>query len=192
MITIRHHLNRFPLTLVLVTTSLGLFLGPAPNEWFYFDIPSISDGQWYRMVLGHFMHADKSHLFWNMLGLIILSTLIEARSRQLLLIAVLIGVLAVSWLLVSPFSRLEIYCGLSGILNTLLVIALWNVWQDTHSRWVIATFIGSLAKIIIEINSQQSLISQVSWPPYPEAHLAGYIAGLISIACFELYSRLTI
>jgi hypothetical protein len=70
---------------------------------------------------------------------------------------------------------------LSGVLNTLLVLALWLEWLSTRSRIVIAVFVACLAKVLIEVALDSSVLTRISWPPFPWSHVAGMSAGLLLI-----------
>jgi rhomboid family GlyGly-CTERM serine protease len=174
--------RRFPiLTLgfLLITAGLHWFL--QDKSLFYFSARDIVAGEIWRVVTGHFMHADMEHLLWNCLGLAVLGTLIEIRSRRLLWAALVAGMVCVSILLLSPFSQLEYYCGLSGVLNALLLVALWQEWRATRSWLIIAIVCGSVAKVVIEVSLETSLLTHISWPPYAWSHVAGLFGGSITI-----------
>lgn len=177
------------ITLSLVIICSGLML--LPTQWqsmFYYDLHAIIDGQYLRLVSGHFMHSDFSHWLWNCLALLVLGTVLESRSKTLLLSVIVVAVAAVNALLLSPLSTINYYCGLSGILNTLLVAALWIAWQQTHSRWVTLTALLCLLKLVIELQSGASLLTRMTWPPYPPAHLAGAIGGFLWVLAYECLS----
>ena len=178
------------LTQTLVISSLLLFYCSVPINHLFFDRSAILNGDLFRLISGHFVHVDTEHLIWNTLGLIILGSLIESRSRNLLVISFVMGILTVTLFLFSPWSNITIYCGLSGVLNTLLVIALWMIWTETKSTWIIVTFALCLLKVLIEMATNQSVISSISWPPSPEAHCAGLIGGIIIVAVFKTVASL--
>lgn len=167
------------LTISLLTLVMAIYAWAPDPSVLYFAPTEIAGGQAWRLLTGHLVHADLNHLFWNALGLLVLGVLIERHSRRLLGIALLAGTLAVNLLLL--VSGLDYYCGLSGVLNTLLVIALWLEWRSTRSWWVAAVAAGCLIKVAIEINTGHSLISQISWPPYAWSHLAGMIGGVVAV-----------
>jgi membrane associated rhomboid family serine protease len=127
------------------------------------------------------VHADLEHLLWNSLGLAVLGAIIEYRSRASFLVALAAGMVSVSALLLSPWSPLVYYCGLSGVLNTLLLVALWQEWRISRSWLLISIGLGSIAKLIIELSQGVSIVTNLSWPPYAWSHLAGLIAGLAVI-----------
>ena len=74
---------------------------------------------------------------------------------------------------------LSIYCGLSGILNSLLIVGLLHLWCDFHHPMVLVTVVGAALKIILEIYIGQALLTQTAWPSVPTAHAAGFLCGLI-------------
>ncbi len=176
--------RRFPtLTFCLLMTAIGLHWLVPDQALLYFSAADIARGEAWRIVTGHFMHADPEHLFWNCLGLAVLGTLIEHRSRTLLWVALGAGIASVSALLLSPLSQLEYYCGLSGALNTLLLVALWLEWQATRSWAIIVIACVCIAKAVIEVSLGESIVTHISWPPYAWSHVAGLVGGLITVWC---------
>jgi rhomboid family GlyGly-CTERM serine protease len=167
----------------LLTTGLLALLGalhllfPGP-ESLAFDASTVGAGETWRLVSGHFAHADIAHLAWNGLGLAVLGCLIERQGRRLLVGALLAGVVAVSALLASPLCTLAQYCGLSGVLNSLLVVALFLEWRRGSIYPVALIAVGSLAKLAWELTHGSALFTEISWPPYPAAHAAGMLGGI--------------
>jgi rhomboid family GlyGly-CTERM serine protease len=174
--------RRLPiLTISLLMALIGLHWLVPDKTVLYFNAADITRGETWRIVTGHFMHADVEHLLWNCLGLAVLGMLIEQRSWRMWWVALGVGVVSVSALLLSPFSQLEYYCGLSGVLNTLLLIALWLEWQATRSWLIMVIAGGSVAKAVIEVSLGASIMTHISWPPYTWSHVAGLIGGLILV-----------
>ena len=175
--------RRFPThTFSLVIALVSLHWLVPDKALLYFSAADIARGQTWRIVSGHLMHADWEHLLWNCLGLAVLGMLIEHRSRTMLWAALGAGIVSVSALLLTPFSQLEYYCGLSGVLNTLLLVALWLEWQVNRSWLLILIAFGSVAKVVIEVSLGASIVTQISWPPYAWSHVAGLIGGLILVS----------
>lgn len=173
---------RFPvITFSILAGMAGLYWLAGDPTLFYFSADRIAAGEVWRLLTGHFAHADRAHLLWNGLGLAVLGLLIEARSGRLLLATLGTGIAAVSILLLSPYSRLDYYCGLSGVLNTLLLVALWLEWRRTRSGLVIAIACGAVAKAVIEVSLGASVVTHISWPPYAWSHVAGLVGGLLLI-----------
>jgi membrane associated rhomboid family serine protease len=96
----------------------------------------------------------------------------------------------VSTLLLSPFSQLDYYCGLSGVLNTLLLAALWYEWRRTRSWLIIVITLGAVIKTLIEVSSGEALLTHIDWPPYAWSHVAGLIGGILLVLIRRKYKRL--
>jgi len=174
--------RRIPiLSFSLVMTLIGLHWLVPDKTLLYFSAADIARGETWRIFTGHFMHADSEHLLWNCLGLAVLGLLIEHHSRIMLWAALGAGIASVSALLLTPFSQLEYYCGLSGVLNTLLLVALWLEWRRTRSWLIIVVTFGSIAKAVIEVSLGASIVTHISWPPYAWSHVAGLIGGLMIV-----------
>lgn len=175
-------LRRIPvITISLLIILIGLHWLVEDKTPLYFSAADIVRGETWRMVSGHFVHADLQHLLWNCLGLAVLGTLLEYRSRALLLATSATGIVFVSALLLTPYAQLDYYCGFSGVLNTLLLVALWFEWRVTRSRLIILIACGSIAKVLIEVSQGVSIVTHISWPPYAWSHVAGLVGGLFFI-----------
>ena len=170
-------MTRAPLfTLLLCSLSVGfMLLPPTLHNVLYFDYFQVSRGNWQGLITGHWVHAGGQHLVWNVSALALLGALIEARSRTLLLVSIAIGTLFVDLLLLSPLGGLQRYCGLSGLLNTLLGVALYLVWRETRSPLLVLTAILCVTKIVLEMQTGQSIFTATAWPPFAQAHLAGIL-----------------
>jgi rhomboid family GlyGly-CTERM serine protease len=169
------------LTISLLLLLIGLHWMVEDKTQLFFSATEIKRGEIWRIVSGHLMHADLKHLLWNCLGLAVLGTVLEYRSRTALLSALGGGILFVSGFLLTPYAQLEYYCGLSGVLNTLLLIALWFEWRLTRSRLIILIGCACLAKVLIEVSQGVSIITHISWPSYAWSHVAGLAGGLFVI-----------
>ena len=176
-------MTRIPVfTLLLCSLSFGLMLlPPTLHNVLYFDYLQLSHGKWQGLITGHWMHADSQHLLWNISALALLGALIEARSRTLLVCSIAVGTLFVDLLLLSPLSDLQRYCGLSGLLNTLLGVALYLTWRETRSPLLLLTAILCVAKIALELHSGQSIFTDIAWPPFAQAHLAGILGAPLAL-----------
>ena len=174
--------RRIPvLTLGITMVLIGLHLLVTDKTQLYFSAAEIYKGQAWRLISGHLMHVDLQHLLWNCLGLVVLGTLLEYRSRRALITSLGAGIIFVYTLLLTPFSQLDYYCGLSGVLNTLLLVALWVEWKLTRSWLITVLAFGSIAKVLFETSQGISIVTHISWPPYAWSHLAGLSGGLFII-----------
>lgn len=67
------------------------------------------------------------------------------------------------------------------MLNTLLLVTLWFEWRLTRSRLIILIGCACVAKVLIEVSQDVSIITHISWPPYAWSRVAGLIGGLFVI-----------
>lgn len=167
------------LSLTLAGLIAGLFaaFGPAPEAWVY-DRAAIESGEWWRLISGHWVHSDGAHLGWNLAALLVLGWIVEMRGRRGLIAGLLVGTLGVDLMLWLVLPGLTFYCGLSGVLNSLLLLALASLWQGATAPVLVATGGLSLLKVVSEISAGQAMFTQTAWTSVPEAHLAGWLAGL--------------
>lgn len=170
-----------PLTFALVAASGVVQCFPQLHPALYFDIDGVLKGQWWRLVSGHFVHSDLQHLLWNSVAFLVLGGMLEKSGAWALPVTLLAGIGFVDLLLVSPFSEVAVYCGMSGFLNSLFVFCLWQHWRTYNNRVFPVIAAAGLLKTFIEIVIQDSLLTEISWPPYPEAHLAGILGGAVLI-----------
>jgi rhomboid family GlyGly-CTERM serine protease len=187
-----HGSRRLPwhtFTLLLITIGLFAFGGPAP-EGLVFDRQAIVQDEPWRLLTGHWVHGDREHLAWNLAAFGILGWMIEMSLGSARLYAALLAgtcsVTAWVWLFIPS---LELYCGLSGILNTLLFVILIDGWQRSRKLIFPLVFVAAAAKIAIESVWSAAIFTHTSWPAVPEAHLAGALAGVIVMAYLYLLKR---
>jgi len=183
--------KRFPgLSLGLGALACLLMLVPqAVQQSLYLDLTLLNQGHWWVLISGHWLHADMHHLAWNVIALMILAALIERRSRRLLLLSTLAGMICVDLLLLSPFTAIQRYCGLSGLLNTLLGVALYLYWKETRSMLIVLTAVLCVGKIGLEMYSGQSLFTDTSWPPFAASHLAGALGVPVALCGWRYIGR---
>jgi len=175
-------------TILIAFTSASLFyaLGAIPVQLIWHSGEHQIAWQW---LTAHFSHISDKHLMWNLCALLILGTVIEDTSRRLLLTALISGIVGVN-LYLAAFYNLAAYAGLSGTLNSLLVIALYCLYQNPDYRLAcLITLVLSILKIVIESTIDMSLFSDIPWPSVPLAHLAGMTSGIILLIIFEYKKR---
>lgn len=168
------------LTLTMAALALLLYLGAGPAApALIFDRVAVTHGQWWRLGTGHLIHCDLSHLGWDVAGLLALGWLFEDRfSRGWFLTIMASGMGAVNawlWWGQAPMR----YCGLSGLLNTLLAVGLIQQWRTSRSGLVVAVGLAATLKIALECLHDQALFTATAWPSVPQAHAAGLSAGIV-------------
>jgi rhomboid family GlyGly-CTERM serine protease len=178
-------MTRIPLLSLLLgaVTLLLMASPPAIHELLYFDTRQLQQGMPLGIITAHWIHADGEHLAWNLGALLLIAPLIEMHSRTLLWSSLLAGTVCVDLLLISPWSDLQRYCGLSGVLNTLFGTLLYLYWRRTRSPVVVIVSFLAVVKIALEVISGQALFTDFGWPPFAIAHLAGILATPLAIWC---------
>lgn len=180
-------IRKIPFLTLGLTVLLAAIHWLAPGETVLFYAQAeIQSGEYWRLITGHLVHADSQHLAWNCMGLLVLGALIERSSRLDWWATLLAGIISVNLLLLSPLSHLDYYIGLSGVLNTMLLVVLWKSWLDARSWWVVLICLASLAKVIIEVSTGGSIFTNIPWPPYAWAHVAGLLGGVTLVCLREL------
>lgn len=175
----------FSLALVAAAVAAFVFAGPAPGAW-VFDRLAIEQGEWWRLVTGHWVHSDRGHAAWNIAALGLFGILFEAQLRWRLPLVLLVSAFAVDAWLWWGDPALRYYCGLSGILNGLLILGLAELWRGTRHPLVLLTAAGAALKIIVEIQGGQALLTRTDWPSVPEVHAAGFICGLVAACILQI------
>lgn len=156
-------------------------LGPAPETWLY-DRDAIGRGELWRLLTGHWVHSDTAHLAWNLGALLALGWILEVRRCFLLVPGLLAGTLGVDLMLWWGLPELNQYCGMSGVLNTLLLLVMASLWQRSTAGPLAIIGLLSLAKILAELWLGQALLTHTAWASVPQAHLAGWLTGLAVLA----------
>jgi len=166
------------LLLTLAALSGYLILGSAPEAW-VFDREAIRQGEYWRLITGHWVHSDLGHALWDIAALAILGALFESRLQGKLLLSLAAGTMAVNIWLWWGAPSLDYYCGLSGILNSLLAVGLIQLWRELHHPLIVITALGVISKILLEIYQGQALLTHTAWPSVPEVHAVGFLCGLV-------------
>jgi rhomboid family GlyGly-CTERM serine protease len=155
--------------------------GAAPG-WRY-DRTAILDGEAWRLVTGHLLHADVHHLGWNVFG-VLLVWLLFARDytpRQWLAILVTsTAVTSMGFLLLEP--ELDWYVGFSGVLHGCMAAGLvaWLRSNRDPLTWLVAGLFA--AKLAWEHfhGALPFTAGTLSLPVVHEAHTYGAIGGLLA------------
>jgi len=170
--------------LTCLFTVLYFMAGPAPPALVY-DQTAIIGGEYYRLITGHLVHCDPGHLWVNLATFLLLGSVIERQSAHLIP-AMLAGIGSVSCYLWFYMPELSFYCGLSGILNTLLVVALAGLYKTTRNPLLLIILFGAVVKIGWEIIGQQAIFTSTLWKSIPATHAAGFFGGILLLLLFKM------
>ena len=166
---------------------LHLLLGPA-HGGLVLSAQGVAAGELWRLATGHLVHTDAEHLLWNLGGLLTLGLLFERSLGRRFFPLLLCGAGTIgAWLLWG--STLSAYCGLSGVLNTLLAAGLAAELRATGSVVPVAVGVLAVGKIAVEASAGAALFTNTAWPPVPEAHAVGFLSGLVLFLGWEILSR---
>jgi len=173
------------LVVALVCVFVAAF-GDDARELLRYERAAIADGEYWRLLSGHFVHLGYSHLALNLVGLLLVWLLVGRlynTQRWLLVIAISIVVMdAGFWFLDADLGW---YVGLSGLLHGLLLAgAIAGIRSLPAESFVICAVV--VAKLVYE---------QISGPlPGSESvaggavvvnsHLYGAVGGALSAFVF--------
>lgn len=174
----------------LVPTVIGLVItilhfAPTASFSFEFDRAALARGEGWRLLTGHFVHFNASHLAWDAGAFALLASLLPAQSPRRWLVLVIGAALFISvgvWLMQPHF---EIYRGLSGVdcalFGALLVERLRaaRCERDQLALALVAlAAIGFVAKCGVELLSDAPVFAASgAYSPVPLAHFLGAIWG---------------
>ena len=185
-------MNRFPfrtltlagLTVLVHFAELGPWLVLEPR------LAAVMSEPW-RMLTAHLVHWSADHLFWDVLTLVVLGTLVERQasdSRRVWWGCVLGGGAAISLSLLLLQPDLPAYAGLSGIDSALFTAAAAMLARraiaERDAPLTAAACVAGLlflAKLGYEARTGSTLFADhaaAGFTPVPLAHLVGGAAGL--------------
>lgn len=156
-----------------------------------FDSDRISQGEWYRMITGHFVHLSLNHLGMNVAGLLLFVGLFSSMVSvwELLIATASYSLLIAVGMLLD--GGIGWYVGFSGVLYGLFV---YGVLRDQRSTLITRVVMISLmlAKIIYDmiVGGDASLSAFIGGPVLAIAHLLGVLLALCHFGSFSLYRHL--
>ena len=170
-----------PLTLAL-TAVIFVFFDDLGHAGFRLDRAAIADGEWLRLVSGHFVHLSYAHFGLNIAGLVLVWALVgNALSGWQWLLVVLLSIASISAGLLLWLPALDWYVGLSGLLHGLLVAGLVASWQQRRPE------LRLLAAILLLKLAWEALVGPMpgsggiaGGPVVTESHLFGALGGLVA------------
>lgn len=154
----------------------------------------IDDHEYWRLLTGHVVHSSNSHLFWDLITFLVCGCYVERKGGKHFKIALLSSTLILNGYLLSPWSEIAQYSGLSGILYTVVILAGWCWYKEHRGLLGALPILAVIAKTLLEIMAQEATFVSQGWTLFYPAHLLGLIVGAVFIAlveyrtiCGELY-----
>lgn len=170
-------------TLAGLALIIVVFLsGQAMFETLVFNRHAILHGELWRIVTGHIVHLDATHLLANAaafaaLGAACELSVADGRAALLTALAVPAVVIGVALLLFMP--TIGHYGGLSAVLNTVFVVLCFEQFRRSRSWVWPALLAGGALKIAWEATFGPLATSSLDWPPSVGAHLFGFFTGIV-------------
>ena len=166
----------------VVALVTGLWLaGPEVTAALRYERAAVLDGQWWRLVTGHLVHADAAHLAWNLAGAALVWWLFGAEYGRLeWLVIVLASAAAIDIAFLGWMPGLDWYVGLSGVLHGCMAAGLAAWLARARDPLVLLVAILFAAKLVFE-HWQGPLpftAGTLALPVIVEAHSYGAIGGL--------------
>ncbi len=179
----------------LVILELIIRVHPPAAELLQWTRYELGQGQWWRLLTGHWVHLGPTHLVLNLAGLLLLGLLFDTRLPPAWWTGYLLGApVAISTGLLWATPELDWYQGFSGCLHGLFVLlALANA--RSSPRWS-ALLLGLLTvKLILEPFSADvpglpnNTADMIGAPIIFQAHSLGALTGLAAGLVFLFSNR---
>lgn len=154
-----------------------------------FDKTLIAQGEYWRLFTAHFVHCNFQHLLWDLLAFLIIGSVIELNNNRHFIPCLIISCLGVSAWMFFVETSFSSYCGLSGALNGMLVLAAIMQYRRTGEKMCLGVLLATIAKIIFELSTHETIFTDLSVRAVPGSHAAGYLAGIIYLILIWLNKK---
>ena len=167
--------------LLVISLALLLFaFEPHSSRYLEFFRTEISEGQWWRLLTGNWLHTNFAHVLLNCGGVLLVWLLHAEHYSVKHYFAVLLFCCVGSSLGLYFFDPLEQYAGLSGALHGMLF---YGACRDAQCRYneSYLLMIGIVIKVVLEniygpVESSSELIGA---DVAVGAHLWGLVSGMV-------------
>lgn len=177
------------ISLSVVILTVYYFYGAAA-EGLVYQRDLVIRGDIKTILTSHFTHSGFNHLTFNVIAFSLIGTIIELKSRFILGMSILVGIIGINlWLILD--SSMMYYCGFSGVLNCLFTVGMFMVWKETKHPFLIFVILGYIIKLLVEFISSDSIFVDMSWQSVPMAHIAGLISGVFIVLIIRMICKLT-
>jgi rhomboid family GlyGly-CTERM serine protease len=150
--------------------------------WLAYTPDALSNGEWWRLWTGHFVHFTRYHAVMNGVGLVLVSIgLLHQQSLRFFMAIHLVLPLFISLGFYFFDSSIDQYRGYSGVIHGLIALGLILEWRH-HKLLSVFAFLLLMAKIIYEhlpMYDVNYLQHEIGVPVSIEAHLLGFIGGTV-------------
>ena len=128
-------MSRHTLLLILALSLLLVWTQSLDvNSWAY-NRDAIANGEYWRLITGHFIHLNNAHLLLNMLGVgLVLMLFDNVLAIWQWLVVLLASAFIISVLMYFNLPQVQGYVGLSGVIHGLYVLATMQLLAQPKER----------------------------------------------------------
>lgn len=176
---IRGHLSGLHALIAAAIVALGLF-GKSAAETFRYERALVFEGEYWRLLTGHFVHGSPQHLVLNLLGLVLVTALFArdyALRGWLLIVGLSIVAIDIGFVFYEP--QLDWYVGYSGVLHGILAAGAIAWWRRGPASMALALSAVLIGKLAWE-QWQGALPLSGNLPVVVDAHLYGAVGGAVA------------
>lgn len=183
---------RTVLLLISVVLLLAL-LQPLSGDYLRFDRQAIAQGQWWRLLSGHWVHLSWTHAFSNSAGLLLCAYIAGDNFNQRTNLHFLLFSLAFVgcglWWWAPDLYR---YVGMSGCLHGLLLVSVVRsrYYATPLKALIVLVIAGKVLWEQTPYYDDQALKALIGGRVETRAHLLGFISGLLWLAVASIISAI--
>ena len=175
-------MSRHTLLLILALSLLLVWTQSLDvNSWAY-NRDAIANGEYWRLITGHFIHLNNTHLLLNMLGVgLVLMLFDNVLAIWQWFVFLLASAFIISLLIYLNLPQVQAYVGLSGVIHTIYVLGTLQLLNQPKERnFAIILMLMVTLKLLTE-NVGQGIsftADMIGGRVLYQAHLYGALAGL--------------
>ena len=175
------------LALVGAALAIVVALSPALGVALQLDRAAVVDGEYWRLLTGHFAHWSASHFAWDTVAFLSCGAIVELHSRRRFVATIVGSALAVAVVVLAFAPDLGFYRGLSGIDSALFVVVIailgqraWAARSWLADAILVAAGFGFAAKTAAELVGGRGLFihPDPDFVVMPMAHFVGAAVGI--------------
>ncbi|MGJ8680192.1 rhombosortase [Paraglaciecola sp.] len=178
-------------TIVGLVAIICWIFEPSSHEYLPYELNPILEGEWWRVITGHFLHTNSVHLALNLLGVILLWALHGQYYGYQSLWTVIILCLGTSFGIFMFSKHLVWYVGLSGILHGLFIVGAYkDVMYRIKTGWLL--LIAVWLKVIHEqiMGPSKDVSSLIEANVAIDAHLSGTVSGSVIVMGLFIFKHI--
>jgi rhomboid family GlyGly-CTERM serine protease len=174
--------------LAAALVSPALF-GDSGRRWLQYERAGVLDGEYWRLISGHFVHGTTQHLLLNLAGLGLVALLFARDySVRAWLLVLLFSIVAIDLGFVFYEPHLSWYVGFSGVLHGALAAGAVAWWRSESGLLALALSAILVGKLAWE-QWQGALPLSGDLPVVVDAHLYGAIGGALAASILWVFRQ---